>query len=54
LGQRKSGLIRHLTIHIKFPMAGQDNGDLLIQVTAWTGLNVIDMQGMTIMIGRPY
>jgi hypothetical protein len=34
LGHRKSDLIRQLTIHMTFPMAGQDDGDLLIQVTA--------------------
>ena len=26
---------------MKFSMTGQDNGDLLIQVTAWAGLTVI-------------
>ena len=37
LGQRKTGLIRG-SIHIKFSMTGQENGDLLIQVTACAGL----------------
>jgi hypothetical protein len=40
MGQRKSGLIRHM----KFSMTGQEKGDLLIQVTAWAGLTVIDIQ----------
>jgi len=26
---------------MKFSMTGQENGDLLIQVTAWAGLTVI-------------
>ena len=39
----KSGLIRPLkrgSIHIKFSMAGQENDDLLIQVTAFAGLTI--------------
>jgi hypothetical protein len=43
LGQRKSGLIRPLkrgSIQMKFSMTGQENSDLLIQVTAWADLTV--------------
>jgi hypothetical protein len=36
-GQRKTGLIRG-SIHIQFSTTGQENGDLLIQVTACAGL----------------
>ena len=32
------------TIHIKFSMTGQEKDDLLIQVTEWAGLTVIDIQ----------
>ena len=28
------------SIHIKCSMTGQDKGDILIQVTAWTGLYI--------------
>ena len=38
--QKIHGLIRHM----KFSMTGQEKGDLLIQVTAWAGLTVIDIQ----------
>ena len=38
MGQRKRG-----SIHVKFSMAGQEKGDLLIQVTAWPGLTTCIM-----------
>ena len=43
LGQRKGGLIRPFkrgSIHIKFSMTGQEQGNCLIEVTAWAGLGV--------------
>jgi len=47
LGQRKSGLLRQVTvplkrgsIHIKFSMTGQEKDDCLIEVTTWAGLTV--------------
>jgi len=34
LGQRKNG-------HMEFSMTGQEKGDLLIQVSTWAGLTVL-------------
>ena len=35
---------------MKFSMAGQEKGDLLIQVTAWAGLTVYDCQGTQMLL----
>ena len=41
LGQRKSGLIKEVQFILNFLCQEKKKGDLLIQVTSWTGLTVL-------------
>ena len=38
---------------MKFSMTGQENGDLLIQVTTWAGLTICEITEISIYIYLP-